>query len=172
MAYENYGTGVYGIRYNAGAPVAGTNEVQTATFGGTWLAGDTFVLSLDGRRTAAIPWSATNATLLASVQTALNAISGTNWIVPTAGTLAAGLGTMLLTFSGGDYARRAVNTITVPTITSAAGTLTVAETTPGVTQTGRDIVPGAMLLDTTNNKLYINTGSAGSPTWTVVGTQV
>jgi hypothetical protein len=30
---------------------------------------------------------------------------------------------------------------------------------------------GALLIDTTNAKLYINTGSKASPTWTVVGSQ-
>lgn len=30
---------------------------------------------------------------------------------------------------------------------------------------------GALSIDTTNGKLYINTGSASSATWTVVGTQ-
>lgn len=30
---------------------------------------------------------------------------------------------------------------------------------------------GALLIDTTNAKLYINTGTKASPTWTVVGTQ-
>jgi hypothetical protein len=30
---------------------------------------------------------------------------------------------------------------------------------------------GALAIDTTNGKLYINTGSATSATWTVVGTQ-
>ncbi len=30
---------------------------------------------------------------------------------------------------------------------------------------------GARLVDTTNGKLYINTGTQASPTWTVVGAQ-
>lgn len=30
---------------------------------------------------------------------------------------------------------------------------------------------GALLIDTTNAKLYINTNTLASPTWTVVGTQ-
>jgi hypothetical protein len=30
---------------------------------------------------------------------------------------------------------------------------------------------GAMLIDTTNGKEYINTGTAASPTWAVVGSQ-
>ena len=31
--------------------------------------------------------------------------------------------------------------------------------------------PGAILTDITNKKLYINTNTKASPTWTVVGTQ-
>lgn len=31
--------------------------------------------------------------------------------------------------------------------------------------------PGSLLIDTTNSKLYINTNTLASPTWTVVGTQ-
>ncbi|MFZ9311580.1 MAG: hypothetical protein ACO24O_08780 [Arenimonas sp.] len=30
---------------------------------------------------------------------------------------------------------------------------------------------GALVIDTTNGKLYINTGTSTSATWTVVGTQ-
>jgi hypothetical protein len=110
MPYEGYGPGIVGTRYNAGAPVAGTNEVQTLTIGGT-PTGGSFKLAYEGRRTASIPWNATNATLLASLQAQLDAITGANWIVATAGTLTAGIGTILLTFSGGDVAHRAVNTI-------------------------------------------------------------
>lgn len=31
--------------------------------------------------------------------------------------------------------------------------------------------PGSLLVDTTNLKLYINTNTEASPTWTVVGSQ-
>jgi hypothetical protein len=31
--------------------------------------------------------------------------------------------------------------------------------------------PGSLLLDLTGKKLYINTGTKASPTWTVVGSQ-
>jgi hypothetical protein len=32
-------------------------------------------------------------------------------------------------------------------------------------------VPGALLSDTTNGKLYVNTNTQASPTWTLVGSQ-
>jgi hypothetical protein len=158
----------------AGAPVAGTNEVQTLTIGGT-PTGGTFKLTYDGFTTAAITWSATNATLLANINTALDALTngGTSYIVATAGSLTAGIGTVLLTFSGGTVAKRAVNTITVAnnSLTGTSPTLAVAETTPGVDATGLGVPKGGELLDVTNGKVYVNTGTDTTPTWTVVGTQ-
>lgn len=156
---------------SAGAPVAGTNEVQTLTIDAT---GGTFKLSFEGFTTGAITWSATNATLLANIQAALDALAslGTNEVVATAGTLTAGVGTILLTFSGTNHGKMAVGNIAVAN-NSLTGTATcsIAETTPGVDATARGIPPGGLLVDTTNSKLYINTGTALSPTFTVVGAQ-
>lgn len=154
---------------NAGAPVAGTNEVQTVTLGGTG-GTSTFNLRLDGVTTGAIAWSATNATLLSNINAVLDAAFGASQIVATDSTLTAGLGDLLLTFSGANYGKRAVSTM-VATILSGALTAAVAETTPGVNATGRNSPAGSLLIDTTNKKLYVNTGSAQAPTWTVVGTQ-
>lgn len=42
--------------------------------------------------------------------------------------------------------------------------------TNGVTFAGIAAI-GALLLDITNGKAYINTGTVASPTWTVVGAQ-
>jgi len=158
---------------NAGAPTAGTNEVQTLTIGGTPTAG-TFKLTFDGWTTAAITWSATNATLLAAINAALDALPnvGASGIVATAGTLTAGIGTILLTFSGGSLPKRAVSLMTATNnLTGTSPTLAIAETTPGVDATGLGAAKGQLLTDTTNGILYINTGTALSPTWTKVGTQ-
>ncbi len=158
---------------NAGAPVQGTNEVQTLTIGGT-PTGGTFKLAFDGHTSASITWSATNVTLLANIQAALDAMPnvGTNGIVAAAGTLTNGIGTITLTF-GANLINLAVPTITVANnnLTGTAPTLAVAETTPGVTATMRGAAKGAELIDTTNGILYINTGTALDPTWTKVGTQ-
>ena len=175
MPYEAIGPGVYGPYFNAGAPVGGTNEVQTLTVGGT-PTGGTFKLAFEGFNTASITWSATNATLLADINAKLDALRtlGTAWVVATAGTLTAGIGTIILTFSGGDVAKRAVPLITVAnnSLTGTAPTLAIAETTPGVDATVRNAAPGASLVDITNRIAYINTGSAiGAPTWTKTGTQ-
>jgi hypothetical protein len=158
---------------NAGAPTAGTNEVQTLTIGGTPTAG-TFKLVYDGWTTAAITWSATNATLLANINAALDLLpnGAASAIVATAGTLTAGIGTVLLTFSGDPLAKRAVALMTaVNSLTGTVPTLAIVETTPGVDVTGRGSIKGQMLIDTTNGKAYINTGTSAVPVWTVVGTQ-
>lgn len=161
--------GAFGMYTNAGAPSAGTNEVQTATLGGTG-AGSTFRLTLDAQETGDITWSATNSTLLANINAALDAKFGASQIVATDSTLSSGLGNLLLTFSGSNVSKMAVNTMTAR-ITAGALTVVIAETTPGVNATARGIPTGAVLLDTTNAKHYINTGTPNSPTFTVTGTQ-
>ena len=159
---------------NAGAPGAGTDEVQTITIGGT-PTGGTFRLSFDGRVTADIPWNATNATLIASIDAALEALPniGTGGVATAVGTMTAGIGTATVTFSGTTTAKKAHPTILVVRndMTGTAPTISIAETTPGVDQTGRGTPKGGLLVDTTNGKLYINTGTADAPTWTVVGAQ-
>jgi len=158
---------------NAGVPVQGTDEVQTLTIGGT-PTGGTFKLAFDGHASGPITWSATNATLLANIQAALDAMPnvGTNGIVAAAGSLTAGIGTITLTF-GANLANLAVPTMTVAnnSLTGTSPTLAVAETTPGVTATMRGAKKGATVVDTTNGKEYINTGTPLDPTWTVKGTQ-
>jgi len=158
---------------NAGAPVAGTNEVQTLTIGGT-PTGGTFTLTFDGWTTAAITWTATDATLLTRINTALDALANgaASAIVATAGTLSSGIGTVTLTFSGAPLDKRAVPTMTATSsLTGTSPTLAIAETTPGVNATARGIAAGGLLIDTTNKKLYINTGTATAPAYTVVGAQ-
>lgn len=166
--------GVYDGYFNAGVPTAGTNEVQTLTIGGT-PTGGTFKLAYDGQTSAAITWSATNATLIANIDAALEAMGnvGTGGVTTAAGTVTAGIGTITLTFTG-NLAGLAINTLTVAdnSMTGTAPTVAVAKTTPGVTAGGRGAPTGATLRDTTSGKLMINTGTALAPVWVVVGTQV
>lgn len=158
---------------NAGAPSNGTSEVQTLTIGGT-PTGGTFKLAFDGFTTAPITWTDVDATLVAAIDAALEALSsiGAGGVTCAAGTVSSGIGTVTITF-GGNLAKLAVATISVAnnSLTGTSPTLAVAETTPGVTATARGAAPGAELTDTTNKKLYINTGTALAPTWTVVGSQ-
>lgn len=151
---------------NAGVPSAGTSEVQTLTIGGT-PTGGTFALSFEGKGTGDIAWSATNATLLANMNTAFDAAYGAGSVVAAAGTLTAGIGTVTLTF-GGARAVQAVATMTVASnaLTGTSPTLAIAETTPGVNATAKGAPKGALLVDSTNGTLYQNTGTANAPTWT------
>jgi len=152
-----------------GAVVTGTNEVQTLTIGGTPTAG-TFTLTFEGFTTAAITWSSTNATLLASMVTALDALPnlGTGGCVPTAGTLTAGIGTVVLTFSGTAVRRRNVGLMTASnSLTGTAPTLAIVETTPGVSATLRNAPTGTLAVRTDTGALYVQTSTtANQPTWT------
>lgn len=152
----------------SGAPSAGVNEVQTLTIGGT-PTGGTFTLAFDGFITAPITWSATNATLIANIDAALEALPniGTGGVTTAVGTMTAGIGTATITF-GGNLARQPVPTITVASndLTGTTPTVAVAETTAGVAATHRGAVVGALLIRTDDGSLSQNTGTALSPTWT------
>lgn len=166
-------SGVSRIMSNAGAPSAGTDEVQTLTFGGT-PTGGTFRLSFDSQVTANISWNATNGTLVSNIDTALEALTniGTSNVTTAVGTMTAGIGTITVTFVAA-LGKLAVSTLVVNnnSMTGTSPTLTVAETTPGVTATARGFPKGKLVSDTTNGKLYINSGTSIAPTWTVVGAQ-
>lgn len=166
-------TGVSTIAANAGAPSAGSDEVQTITFGGT-PTGGTFKLTFQSLTTAAITWSATNATLVSNIDTALEALTniGASGVTTAVGTMTAGVGTITVTFNGVvGKLLLTVMTVNNNSLTGTSPTIAVAQTTPGVTATGRGYGKGKLLSDTTNAKVYINTGTTTAPTWTVVGTQ-
>lgn len=174
MAYLNEAAGrARESRTTAGAPTAGTDEIQTITIGGT-PTGGTFKLRFKGQDTAPITWSATNATLVANIDAALEALAGVgaSGVTTAVGTMTAGIGTITVTFTGA-LGKRAVATMSVSdnSLTGTSPTVAVAETTPGVTASGRGAPKGAHLTDTTNGKEYINTGTTTAPTWTVVGAQ-
>lgn len=155
-----------------GAPVAGTDAVQTLTIGGT-PTGGSFRLAFEGHRTAEIPWTDVDATLVAAIDAALEALPniGTGGITAAAGTLSAGIGTVTLTFAG-PHAKRVQPLISVPAryhnLLGTSPTLSVVETTPGVDVTGIGMIPGAVIADVTTGAVYKNTGSALQPAWTVI----
>lgn len=153
----------------AGAPVAGTSAVQTITVSGS-PTGGTFKLSFRGRRTTALNHNANSAT----VQVALEALStiGSGG-VSASGTLSGG---MAITFTG-RLAKLEVALITAPSGDKAltGGTnpdVAVANTTPGVTATGRGSEAGRGGFDSTNGIPYINVGSEYSPDWAKAGPHV
>jgi hypothetical protein len=91
-------------------------------------------------------------------------------IVASAGTVTAGVGTILLTFSGANLAKRVQPLVTVAeNALTGTATLTIAETTPGVDAAFIGVLPGALVTDTSNGKVYANTGTAAAPSYTVIG---
>lgn len=164
-------TSTSAVRYN-GVPANGTNQIDTLTIGGT-PTGGTFTISAPGLRTSpAITWSATNATLVANIDAALE---GLNWIgsggVTTAvGTMTAGVGTITITFTGINAKSASVPVLTAnSSLTGTSPTAAITITTPGVAATFKDARTGELLVDTATPDLYINDSTtAGSPTWTKV----
>ena len=161
------------ILYTAGAPVAGTDEVQTLTIGGTPTSG-TFTITFRGATTAPITWSATNATLVANVDAALEVLRtiGTGNVTTAVGTMTAGIGTITLTFVA------ALGKMALPLATADGSglvgtvpTAAITETTPGVDATLRGAAKGALLVREDTGVLHVNTGTAVAPTWTIAGTQ-
>jgi hypothetical protein len=165
--------GQIGVYANAGVPGAGTSEVQTLTLSGT-PTGGTFKLAFDGYTTAAISWTATDNTLIAAIDAALEALPniGTGGVTVADGTLTSGIGTVTITF-GGNLAKMVVPLITVAddSLVGTDAAVAVEETTAGVNADFRGASKGALVVDTTNGILYINTGTALVPVWTKVGTQ-
>jgi hypothetical protein len=155
--------GAIGLYTNAGAPSAGTDEVQSVDITGT-PTGGTFRLSMDGAATGDIAYNA-NA---AAVQSALEAVVGTGNVAVT------GTNPNFSVAFQGALSQKAVSQVALARNELTGGTAPSVSTstdTPGVTGTHREAAKGSLLTDTTNGKLYINTGSAGDPTWTVVGGQ-
>lgn len=156
---------------SAGAPGAGTNEVQTGTIGGTPTGGD-FRLAFGGFITAPIAWSATNGTLIANIDAALELLPslGAGSVVTAVGTMTAGIGTFTLTFSGVNVQRRAIPLVTVAAnnMTGTTPTLAIAETTPGVDADGRGAPAGSTLIRLDTGARYQNIGTPAAPNWSAL----
>jgi len=153
---------------NAGAPTNGTSEVQTLTQTGS-PTGGTFRLSFKGRRTSAIAYNASAATIVAALEALY--VVGAGGVTATGGPL--NTDPVVVTFAG-SLAKKAVPLLVLAQNSLTGGTsptVGIAETTPGVDATHRGAAKGAKLVDTTNGVDYINTGTATSPTWTKTGTQ-
>ena len=155
----------------AGIPSAGTSEVSTITIGGTPTAG-TFTLTVaGGRTTGPITWSSTNATLVANIDAALEALSnvGTGGVTTAVGSMTSGIGTITLTFTGKNAKTDFPAISGTSSLTGTSPTLAVATTTPGVEATFRNAPTGQLLVDTVTPDLYINDSTTlYSPTWTKV----
>lgn len=123
--------------YHKGDPLAqvtGTNAIEILTIGGT-PTGGTFTITYGGYTTGPITWSATNATLFANIQAALDALPSIlagNTLVA-ANTITAGIGTINITFQNDLGAQ----VITLPTadgtlLVGTSPTVAITNNTPGV----------------------------------------
>lgn len=157
----------------AGVPSGGTTEIDTLTIQTSTTSG-TFTIEVDdGRTTAPITWSATDATLIASIDAALENLNviGTGGCVVAAGTGSSGIGTYTITMAGKN-AKRDMPALSIGTnslVGGAAPTLTT--TTAGIEATFRDARKGQLLVDSVAGNLYLNeSAAAGAPTWTELST--
>lgn len=158
------------MEYN-GVPSGGTSEIDTLTIQAS-TSGGTFTIAVAGARTSQpITWSATNATLVANVDAALEALPtiGTGGVTTAVGTMTAGIGTITITMTGKN-AKRDMPALSIGTNSLTGGTApTLTTTTAGVDATFRDAKTGQLLVDTLTPDLYINDSvTAGAPTWTKV----
>lgn len=153
-----------------GTPTEGVDEVQTLTIGGT-PTGGSFQLGFGGKTTAAINWTDVDSTLVAAIDSALEALSniGAGDVTVAAGTLSSGIGTVTITF-GADLGKLALPLITIAddSLEGSEPTLAVAETTAGVTATARNAAAADLLEDDSGN-VYINMGAAKAPVWLPLG---
>ena len=161
--------GTLGPYRSAGVPSNGTSAVQTVTLSG--FDACVLTLSFDGF-TAVVPFGGEedNTAIDAAVTAALEALPS----IGTGGVSVAVTGTtdraIAITFTG-NLAKKAVGAVTAALSDDDEPTVDVAQATPGVDASGRGASKGATLIDTSNGKAYINTGTAVEPAWTVIGTQ-
>jgi hypothetical protein len=171
------GSGLGAPIQSAGAPVSGTDPICTLTLANC--TGGTFKLKVTSEDavsevTGNISWSATNNTLISNVDAALEALTmatGSADFTTADATLSSGLGTLTITMVA--LFAKTVSTIEVysDSTTGTGHSVTAEMTTPGVRGSFRGASKGALVSDTTNGVLYINTGTADKPVWTKVGTQ-
>lgn len=161
--------GDYGPHPVATAPVGGTTEVLTLTIGGTPSGNLTFTHK---GRSATAAWSATNATLVANIDAALESLPsiGTGGITTATGTMTNGVGTITLTYAGNNV-KKNMAVLTVAATLTVSGTSALAVTTPGVDATLRGLPKGAAVVAMDTGVWYANTGTDVSPTFTVIGSQ-
>lgn len=156
------------ILQNAGAPVNGTDEVQTLTYGGVdavAVAGNYVINFMGHRVTVAFDEAA------ADLQTHLRSLGSIGALGCSVIVAAGPPRVYTVTFDGANMGKRALDLMTIEsnTMIAAGGTavtVTVAESVAGVDATCRNAPLGALLIDTTNRALYQNqSATLQAPTW-------
>lgn len=148
----------------AGPPTDGVNEVQSITAGGTWSSGTfTLTVPLTTEETDPITFAATAAQVAAALN-ALPSFADTE-VSAAGGPLPAT--PINVTFIGPQTGGKDLDLMTgdVTSIVGAGHTITIAEETAGVRGSYRGVQGGAVLMDTTNARVYQNSGNAQTPVW-------
>ncbi len=153
-----------------GAPTDGVNATETLNQSPGNASGGTVVLTYEGFRTAPIVFNA----IASAVQSALELLNsiGSGNVAVAGGPWPSG--SVVVTFQG-NLAKRPVSKITGDaTLLTGPGSpyaITNPSSVVGVLAFRRGSGKGALAIDVTNGKHYINTGTATEPVWVVTGTQ-
>lgn len=148
----------YAIREVAGAPSNGTTAVFTLTRSGA--SSGTFRLGVGTRITGTIAYNADATAVQSAIRALPNVGSGNADVTGTEPLTITMAGTLVKTDFGPIYVAN----------NSTNGTVSVAETTPGVTASHRTAPAGALLVDSTTGNVYRNRSTTtNSPTWTLEG---
>lgn len=138
----------------SGSTAGSVNQVNSIPFVDSSGSG-TFMLTVEGTPTGAITYSATPATLVASINTALNSALGTGAVVASGATLAA----MILTASGPGYSGRPIGPITATILSGStgytingSGTVGTPSTCVATTAGAASTAPGSVAWNGRSNK--------------------
>ena len=166
-------TGASGVVTVAAAPTSGTAQVETATIVGTIATPGTATFTVTSAVVTGSPLAVDvdvlagdTATIVAAKAAAKLKATAAIWddfvvtsngadLIFTAIVSAANDATLNVAFTNG-------------TCTGLTPNATSANTTAGVLGEFRGMANGACLVDTTGKKVYMNTGTPGTPTWSLL----
>jgi hypothetical protein len=152
----------YPILSKAGAPVNGADEVQRITPTPTIDGGHSHV-TFETKTTGEIPWNATKEQVQAAFEALDNVLPGD--VVVTGGPLNSAFVEIAFTKNLGGQDRTQI-TCDVTALTGAGHALTPSTPSAGSEGSFRGAPVGQKLEDTTNSKVYENTGTKWAPVWT------
>ena len=150
---------------NAGAPVGGTDAVQTLEVSDA--TGGSYRLSFEGRLSEEIDHDATAAEVQAILEALPNVGEGNVTVVDDEGDYP-----YTVTFVNA-LGKRVVGILDPVHINleGESAAVEVSEETAGVNATMRGHGKGTLYVDTETGMAYVNTGTANAPVWTKIGTQ-